>query len=94
MKLTTKAAFTRAATCAMFAHFQTYTNQVSTPTRADKCTQCASTVQTACPNCQPELHTRWLTRHTQHYYTVIVVLTGGDNAVGLSTDSHTNAVAV
>jgi len=23
-----------------------------------------------------------------------VVLTGGDNAVGLSTDSHTNAVAV
>jgi hypothetical protein len=28
------------------------------------------------------------------YCTVIVVLTGGDNAVGLSTDSHTNAVAV
>ena len=28
------------------------------------------------------------------YCTLIVVLTGGDNAVGLSTDSHTNAVAV
>jgi hypothetical protein len=28
------------------------------------------------------------------YCTVIVVLTGGDNAVGLSTDSQTNAVAV
>ena len=28
------------------------------------------------------------------YCTIIVVLTGGDNAVGLSTDSQTNAVAV
>ena len=27
------------------------------------------------------------------YCTLIVVLTGGDNAVGLSTDSQTNAVA-
>jgi hypothetical protein len=28
------------------------------------------------------------------YCTIIVVVTGGDNAVGLSTDSQTNAVAV
>ena len=28
------------------------------------------------------------------YFTIIVVVTGGDNAVGLSTDSQTNAVAV
>ena len=28
------------------------------------------------------------------YFTMISVLTGGDNAVGLSTDSQTNAVAV
>jgi len=28
------------------------------------------------------------------YFTIISVLTGGDNAVGLSTDSQTNAVAV
>ena len=33
-------------------------------------------------------------RTSYSYCTTIVVLTGGDNAVGLSTDSHTNAVAV
>jgi hypothetical protein len=33
-------------------------------------------------------------RTSYSYCTVIDVLTGGDNAVGLSTDSQTNAVAV